>query len=113
MRVVRSYCIILRPTNASLALVYVRWDVKNNTWMLSEILRTLIVNIDYQVRQIYIVPFSFISKLQGNLPLYLFFSRLCFGYNKVFLDCRAKSLPFTSFVLKLVCTIKEGINSTL
>ena len=26
-----------------------RWDQKNDTWMLSEILRTLIVNIDYRV----------------------------------------------------------------
>ena len=43
-------------TNASLALVFVRWDVKNNTWMISEILRTLIVNIDYQVSEKFLVP---------------------------------------------------------
>lgn len=28
--------------------LFLGWDVKNDTWMLSEILRTLIVNIDYQ-----------------------------------------------------------------
>ena len=28
---------------------FFRWDQKNDTWMLSEILRTLIVNIDYRV----------------------------------------------------------------
>ncbi|XP_029188036.2 acid ceramidase-like [Acropora millepora] len=28
--------------------LFLGWDVQNNTWMISEILRTLIVNIDYQ-----------------------------------------------------------------
>lgn len=28
--------------------LFMGWDTKNNTWMLSEILRTLVVNIDYQ-----------------------------------------------------------------
>ena len=36
-------------TNLALAKFFVRWDQKNDTWMLSEILRTLIVNIDYRV----------------------------------------------------------------
>ena len=30
-------------------IFFFRWDQKNDTWMLSEILRTLIVNIDYRV----------------------------------------------------------------
>lgn len=46
------YClrsIFLRAPLIWLWLNFFRWDQKNDTWMLSEILRTLIVNIDYRV----------------------------------------------------------------
>ena len=83
MRVVRSYCIILRPTNASLALVYVRWDVKNNTWMLSEILRTLIVNIDYQVRHLY-CAIQLHFKTAGELTIVSIFLKVMFWVQQSF-----------------------------
>ena len=55
MGLTNASLLIMGLTNASLALVFVRWDVQNNTWMISEILRTLIVNIDYQVSERFIL----------------------------------------------------------
>ena len=89
MGLTNASLLIMGLTNASLALVFVRWDVQNNTWMISEILRTLIVNIDYQVSERFILYHSASSQNCRGTHYCIHFSQdYAFGMSIFFLDFR-------------------------
>ena len=89
MGLTNASLLIMGLANASLALVFVRWDVQNNTWMISEILRTLIVNIDYQVSERFILYHSASSQnCRGTRHCIHFSQDYVFGMSKFFLDFR-------------------------